>query len=155
VPSWTETSRTMASAIGQRLVRRAENRTILLPGGKGFGAQDRPHGPIVNLSYWIFEALPVLAHLAPNAHSQAPGASGHDLVREARFGSAALPADWISLKSAKPALATGFEPRFSYDAVRIPLYLVRAGVSDRDLLEPFVKVWGDGAAAPAIVNLAD
>lgn len=155
VPSWTETSRAMAAAIGQRLVHRAESRTILLPGVKGFGAQDRPDGPVVNLSYWIFEALPVLAHLAPNADWQALAASGHDLVREARFSSAGLPADWISLKSAKPALATGFDPRFSYDAVRIPLYLVRAGVSDRDLLEPFAKAWGDGSAAPAIVNLAD
>jgi endoglucanase len=153
VPSWSETSRTMAAAIGQRLVHRIGGRTVLLPGVKGFGPQDRPDGPVINLSYWVFEALPVLARLAPNADWQALVTSGHDLVREARFGTAGLPADWTSLKTGKPTLAAGFDPRFGYDAVRIPLYLLRAGMDDRALLEPLAKAWGDGSAAPSIVNL--
>jgi len=155
VPSWTETSRGMAGAIGQRLLHRVGNRIILMPGVKGFGAQDRPDGPVVNLSYWIFEALPVLARLAPNADWEGLVSGGHDLVREARFGDAGLPADWISLKSPKPAPAAGFDPRLGYDAVRIPLYLVRAGVTDRALLEPLAKAWGDGTTSPPIVNLVD
>lgn len=154
VSSWTNTARNMADAIGQRLLRRVGERTVLMPGVKGFGAQDRPDGPVVNLSYWVFEALPVLARLAPNADWQALAGSGRDLIRQARFGSAELPADWISLKAAKPAFADGFEPRFSYDAVRIPLYLLRAGINDRSLLGPFAKAWGDGTAAPPIVDLA-
>ncbi len=155
VPAWSETSRAMAVAIGQKLVHRAGGHTILLPGVKGFGAQDRPDGPVVNLSYWIFEALPVLAELAPETDWEALSNSGRELVREARFGAAGLPADWISLKSTKPGFANGFEQRFGYDAVRIPLYLVRAGITDRALLEPFAQAWGDGDSAPAIVNLAD
>ncbi|WP_245443132.1 glycosyl hydrolase family 8 [Labrys okinawensis] len=154
VSSWTETSRNMAEAIGQRLVRRVGAHTVLMPGVKGFGPQDRPDGPVLNLSYWIFEALPVLARLAPNTDWKALAASGEGLIRDARFGSAELPADWISLKSAKPALATGFEPRFSYDAVRIPLYLLRAGNNDQALLKPFAKAWGNGTAAPPIFDLA-
>jgi endoglucanase len=155
VPAWSETGRTMAGAIGQKLIHHANGHTLLLPGVKGFGAQDRPDGPVVNLSYWVFEALPVLAHLAPNADWQALSSSGLELVHEARFGTARLPADWISLKGAKPEMASGFEERFGYDAVRIPLYLIRAGITDRALLEPFSAAWGEGDAAPAIVNLAN
>lgn len=155
VPAWTETSRAMAVNIGQKLVRRVGDRTILLPGAHGFGAEDRPDGPVVNLSYWVFEALPELARLAPEVHWEALAASGQSLIREARFGSAKLPADWVSLKSATPAIASGFDERFGYDAIRIPLYLFRAGITDHTVLEPFVQSWSAEDAIPAVIDLKD
>ena len=35
------------------------------PPRPGSGASDRPDGPVINLSYWVFEAFPTLVRLAP------------------------------------------------------------------------------------------
>jgi endoglucanase len=154
-PELTKAARDLATSIGGELVKRAGNRTVLLPGAVGFAASDRPDGPVVNLSYWIFEALPVLARLAPETNWGALAASGRDLVLAARFGPDHLPANWISLRTAAPQPAQGFEPAFGYDAIRVPLYLVRAGMVDRPLLEPFAKLWAGSGGSPAVINLAD
>ena len=37
---------------------------LLLPGAQGFGPSERPDGPVVNLSYWIFPALDRLASIS-------------------------------------------------------------------------------------------
>jgi endo-1,4-beta-D-glucanase Y len=154
-PELTTAAQELAKAIGRVLVKRVGDRTLLMPAAKGFAADERQDGPVVNLSYWIFEALPVLARLAPDPDWAALADSGRELVLAARFGPARLPANWISLHSAAPAPARGFDPLFGYDAIRIPLYLVRAGLLDRSLLEPFAKSAGAAADAPAVVNLAD
>ena len=154
-PAWTDTARSMAGAIGRKLVQEVGGRTILLPAAQGFGADDRPDGPVVNLSYWIFEAIPVLARLAPETNWQALSVDGRSLISDSRFGPAKLPADWISLKGGSPSIAHGFKERFGYDAIRIPLYLLRAGITDRSSLEPFAQFWSRPDAIPAVVNLAD
>jgi endoglucanase len=154
-PEFTASAKDLATAIGHVLIKRLGDRTVLMPAAKGFGAGERPDGPIVNLSYWIFEALPVLAGLAPDADWGALADSGRDLVLAARFGRDRLPANWISIRGAKPAPAQGFDPLFGYDAIRIPLYLVRAGLIDRSFLEPFAKLWGSPLDSPAVINLAD
>ncbi|WP_370880062.1 glycosyl hydrolase family 8 [Labrys monachus] len=155
VPAWSEMAREMATVIGEKLVRRVGDRTVLLPGVEGFGAEDRSDGPVVNLSYWIFEAMPVLAHLAPGTNWDELSADGRSLVEEARFGPSKLPADWISLRGAKPAPAIGFNAQFGYDAIRIPLYLLRAGITDKGLLAPFSRAWEQEDGAPAVIALAD
>lgn len=154
-PDLTAAAQDLATAIGRVLVKHVGDRAVLLPAAKGFGADERPDGPVINLSYWIFEALPVLARLAPDTDWIALGDSGRDLVRAARFGSAGLPANWISLHSAAPTPALGFDRVFGYDAIRIPLYLVRAGIVDPVLLAPFAKAWSATADTPSVVNLAD
>jgi endoglucanase len=152
-PELTTAAQDLATAIGRVLVKRVDDRTVLMPAAKGFGPSERPDGPVVNLSYWIFEALPVLARLAPDTDWNALAHSGRDLVIASRFGPARLPANWISIHAAKPAPAHGFDPLFGYDAIRIPLYLVRAGLVDRSLLEPFAKLWGSPSDTPAVINL--
>jgi endoglucanase len=154
-PELKTAAQDLATAIGRVLVKRAGDRTVLMPAAKGFAADERTDGPVVNLSYWIFEALPVLARLAPETDWAALADSGRDLVLAARFGPARLPANWISLHSPAPAPALGFDRLFGYDAIRIPLYLVRAGLVDRALLEPFARLGGADSDAPTVVNLAD
>jgi endoglucanase len=154
-PELTAAARDLATAIGRVLVKQTGDRTVLMPAAKGFGSDDRPDGPVVNLSYWIFEALPVLARLAPETDWRALGDSGRELVLAARFGPARLPANWISIHSAAPAPALGFDQLFGYDAIRIPLYLIRAGLGDRSLLEPFARMGAAPSETPAVVNLAD
>jgi endoglucanase len=155
LPDFTAAARDVAGAIGRVLIKKFDNRTILLPAAVGFGPKERPDGPIVNLSYWIFEAFPVLSRLAPEADWSALSTTGRDLVLTARFGPAKLPANWISLHDASPAPAPGFDAQFGYDAVRVPLYLIRAGIGDQSNLEPFAAAWRGDDKSPEVVNLAD
>src|SRR5262249_45411902 len=77
--------------------------------------------------------------------------SGIELVKAARFGPARLPSDWLALGedgSVKPA--AGFEPAFGYNAIRIPLYLIRGGVEDQSPLSPFAASW-TGGSDPGVV----
>lgn len=151
-PAYVEVARGMAEAIGHKLVREVDGQTVLMPGATGFGDTDRPDGPVVNLSYWLFEAFPVLAQLAPETEWGRLEADGRRLVAAARFGPAGLPPDWLSLHDT-PKPSTGFAPHFGYDAIRVPLYLMRAGLADRALLGAFARAWSSGT--PSVVRLDD
>lgn len=128
-----EVAAKLARAVGAHLVADDGGRPILLPGPVGFAADDRPDGPVVNLSYWVFEALPVLARLDPATDWARVGGEGLRLVEETRIGNPGLPPDWLSLRRARPA--EGFPPEYGYNALRLPLYLVRAKLGSRALLE--------------------
>jgi endoglucanase len=108
-------------------------RTLLLPGAKGFSAADRDDGPVVNPSYWVYEALPVMAALAPSDRWRKLADDGLALLKAMQFGPRKLPAEWVSLKR-QPRPAEGFEAVFGYNAIRIPLYLLRGGLTDAPLL---------------------
>jgi endoglucanase len=154
-PDLTAAAQDLARAIGRVLIRKVGDRTVLMPAAIGFGADERPDGPVVNVSYWIFEALPVLSRLAPEADWNALATTGRDLVLDARFGPAQLPPNWISLHGASPAPAQGFDSQFGYDAIRVPLYLIRAGIGDQSNLGPFAAAWQGDGNSPDVVNLAE
>ncbi|TPN82042.1 endoglucanase [Mesorhizobium sp. CU2] len=127
---------------------------LLKPGNAGFGSGDRADGPVVNPSYWVFEALPVMAELAPKGPWDQLAANGKLLLAAAmKIGPSSLPPDWVSLKT-KPAVADGFPQEFSYNAVRVPLYLVRAGIRDRGLLAPFAAGMTDDQGRVRVVDIA-
>jgi len=119
-------ARTIANTLLTKQIVVYNGETILLPAIRGFTKDDRKDGPIINLSYWVFEAFPVLNDVAPSPKWDALKLSGLKLLSQSRFGSVKLPSDWISIAE-KPTPANGFPPEFSYNNVRIPLYLVRAG----------------------------
>ena len=77
-------------------------------------------------------ALPVMALLAPSDQWQKLSGDGLTLLRSMQFGPRKLPAEWVSL-ARMPAPAEGFDAEFAYNAIRIPLYLARAGVTDAEL----------------------
>ncbi|KQY45666.1 glycosyl hydrolase family 8 [Rhizobium sp. Root483D2] len=137
-PDYTQNGASIARAILEKTILQISGRTLLLPAATGFAAGDREDGPVINPSYWIFEAFPVLNQLAPSPVWSKLRTDGLALLGELRFGPKQLPADWVSLKSA-PGPAMGFPAEFGYNAVRIPLYLVRAGVKDRDLLTRLMR----------------
>ena len=56
----------MAQALLAETVGSSQGRTLLMPGTEGFTGSDRDDGPVVNPSYWIYEAIPVMAALAPS-----------------------------------------------------------------------------------------
>ena len=127
---------------------------VLLPGEQGFVKEG---GVTVNLSYWVFPALQDLNQLDPAPEWGKLIESGLSLLRSGRFGRWQLPSDWLRLAD-KPEIAPGFKPRFSYDAARIPLYLIWAKLDGPDNLGPFNDFWGYFEFArfvPAWTALAD
>ena len=128
----TEAATMMAKALGALVIER-QGRLLLLPGAAGYSAEERPDGPVINLSYWVFEAFPVLATLAPETDWAKLAADGRTVLAQALFGPRKLPPEWLSVKT-RPKPADGFPAEFGYNALRIPLYLVRGGVTDPVLL---------------------
>jgi endo-1,4-beta-D-glucanase Y len=127
---------------------------LLLPAVAGFNASDRPDGPVVNLSYYVFPAFARLGAVAPEVDWVGLSRTGLDLLGAARPTPEALPADWIALEGDRARPAEGFAPEFAYNAVRIPLYLAWAGVGERAHYAPFVAWATRGKDAPPIVDVA-
>jgi endoglucanase len=127
--------------------------TLLLPGASGFSASDRDDGPVINPSYWIFEAFPVMNTLVPSDKWQKLSDTGLALLRQVQFGQQKLPADWVSLRR-QPKPAEGFPPEFGYNALRIPLYLLRGDVDDRGLLTRLLQGMSDPAGSITLRDLS-
>ncbi|PDT81433.1 glycosyl hydrolase family 8 [Sinorhizobium sp. BJ1] len=130
---YSQAAVTIAKAILDKTVIDHGGRTLLLPGVVGFSASDRDDGPVINPSYWVFEALPVLDRVVPSPKWRALGADGKAMIQAMKFGPQDMPADWVSAKTTlKPA--AGFPREFGFNALRIPLYVMRAEQADRELL---------------------
>ena len=157
--AWQETRYTNAAqklvkAIGKSTLSRTGGSLVLLPGSQGFGAGDRPDGPVINLSYWIFEAFPVMAALAPEYEWTRVWRDGVLLLQQATSGRVRLPADWISLQNGlQPKPADGFPPEFGYNSLRIPLYLLRAGMTEMEWLRALKQRWSAENEGVAVVNV--
>jgi endoglucanase len=143
----------IARAIGKNLISRSTGRPILLPGTKGFGFNERPDGPVINLSYWVFEAFPTLAALAPEYDWSGVSREGLVFLQQANATKIRLPPDWLSVRDRgqfRPA--DGLPPEFGYNSLRIPLYLLRSGMADTEWLRTLKQRWL-GNEGVAIVNV--
>lgn len=149
---YTQAGARIARAVLERTVLHKDGRSVLLPAAAGFSAGEREDGPVVNPSYWIFEAFPVLDRLAPSPAWVKLRDDGISLIDEFRFGPKQLPADWVSMMST-PEPASGFPVEYGYNALRIPLYLMRGGVTDRQALERFRRQTFGTDGAFAIIDL--
>jgi endoglucanase len=145
-------ARDIAKSVSDNLIVDLGEGTLLLPAVDGFL---RPSGVVVNLSYWVFPAFgaftatfndPLWHHLSENAPT---------LLREARFGKWQLPPDWLYVGEGELRPADGFPPRYSFDAARVPLYLVWGGITDEETLKPFLSFWSAShpQGVPAWVDL--
>lgn len=148
-------ARRIAVDIGRKLVVfRAGKPMLLLPAFSGF-AQDDGDRFIVNPSYWVFPALTRLPLVAPEIDWAGLAEGGLDLLSAARFGTSALPSDWVSIgDKGPPSPAVGFPPTFSYNSIRIPLYMAWAGVGDRKQYQPFVNWAGRPDGTLKIINVS-
>lgn len=128
---------------------------VLLPGVSGFDAASQPDGPVINLSYWVFPALAEIGKVKSRFPAQALIESGKTLIERARFGTANLPADWLSLKTRQPQPAINFAANFGFEAVRIPLYAAWNGPGTAALLMPVHKQWNrEGENEVRVIELA-
>lgn len=152
-PRYVQAAQRIAKGVGRYQVIRSISRPVLLPATKGFSAAERPDGPVVNLSYWVFEAFPALTALAPEYDWNGVWREGLVLLQHANATKVRLPSDWISIKERgliRPA--EGFPPEFGYNSVRIPLYLLRAGMTDLEWLKALKQRWL-GSEGVAIVDV--
>ncbi|MGG5808848.1 glycosyl hydrolase family 8 [Falsiroseomonas sp. CW058] len=141
-PDYQAQGTAIARDVLRLLVRQVGDDVVLLPGLNGF--EQREH-IIINPSYYAFPALRALAQAVPDPLWLRVAADGLGLLRRARFGRWGLPSDWVALPrgGGRPAPAPGWPPRFSYDAVRVPLYLAWAGMAREPAAIGAARFWTD------------
>jgi endo-1,4-beta-D-glucanase Y len=144
MPAYTATARQIARSLAKVALLKRGGEIWLMPGAKGFTEKDRPDGPVVNPSYWVFEALPAMTQLTGDQSWMQVQATGLRLL-DTLARTKALAPEWLSVKG-PPKPAEGFPAQFGYNAIRIPLYLMRAGLADKSRMEPFRQAWAGGAA---------
>jgi endoglucanase len=143
----------IARDIRDLLIVNAGSRVVLLPGLNGFAKKT---AIIVNLSYYNYVAMRELGAIDSSPLWQVLELDGLALMQAARFGRWQLPPDWLSvpLSGADVAVAPGWPPLCSYDAIRVPLNLTWAQVLPQDVGSSFASFWTTAASyQPAWANL--
>ncbi|MFC7737706.1 glycosyl hydrolase family 8 [Roseomonas sp. GCM10028921] len=152
----TEEGTAVARDVLRLLVRRAGGRLVLLPGARGF---ERGDHVVLNPSYYAYPMIAVLAEAVPDPAWLRMAGDGLRLLRAARFGRWRLSPDWVAVSRLDGRItpAQGWPARFSYDAVRVPLWLAWAGLSEEAAVEGPLAFWSDTrfAEIPAWADLSN
>lgn len=133
VPAYADAATRMVRDIGRELIAWEGGRPILKPAAYGFDETAGNSGPVVNLSYYFYAAFDLFEVVQPDYPWRELAEAGKTLTARAQVGRSRLVPDWISVSRGDVSLAQGFAPRASYDAVRIPLYMAYAGMTDADV----------------------
>ncbi len=137
VGSYRLAAERIAEAVGRRLILRYGGRTLLLPGEWARPTRFDNYAT-VNLSYHIPFATPLFSRLAP---SRPWGEVARD---ERRLFDALIhpPSEWTRVSEhGEPVPAAGFPPEFSWNAVRIPLYLLQAERAHAGVRRVLLATW--------------
>jgi endo-1,4-beta-D-glucanase Y len=120
-PDYLHAAAAVARDILRLSLRQVGPFTVLLPGLQGFETAD---AIIVNPSYYAFPMMNALAKIVPSTQWDQLQSDGRTLIEQGRFGHWSLPPDWLRIAKTNAALspAAGWAPRFSFDAVRVPLW---------------------------------
>jgi len=155
-PQYEASARRIVAAIRAKLITRVAGRLVLLPGSQGF--TNKEGTVILNPSYYIYPAIEAFHRLDGSAVWTRLGLDGLGLLAKARFGQWELTPDWIELNKAGVVTpAAHLPPRFGFDAIRIPLYLIWGRVATAERLAAEVKFWNGftGRPIPAWVDVTD
>ena len=136
-PEHLEAARNITSDIKKKLLHKTPLGLVLLPGEKGFVAE---HETIVNLSYWIFPAFNTFFDWDNDKRWTCLMDNGIQLLQAAQFGKWNLPPDWLAV-SATLKVSKIKAPYYSYDAVRIPLFLIWGKAENARLIRPYLHFW--------------
>ena len=135
---------TLAQRIFDQLTRSLGDGVVLLPGRVGF---ERGEGMILNPSYALFPLFDLFAAVMPDRDWGAVRRGYEALMAAARFSRFGLPSDWVLVTNVDDLSAEGavalpadWPPRFSYDAIRVPLYQVWGGLTG-SALDPYIECW--------------
>ena len=150
----------MTRDIHRLLIRRTSHGVVLMPGVSGFVEQ---RSVTLNPSYYVFPALRRISVEYPDPVWDRLLGDGLSILRTARFGQWSLPPDWITVpEDGEIAVSDKWPARFSFDAVRVPLYLCWGGFAHDPVVgavdtfwskqdQKFVPAWADlrsGSMAP-------
>ena len=140
-PALAREAALIARDILAHCTREVAGRLVLLPAAAGFEKRDHV---VLNPSYYVFPALAEFERLVQGAQWRRLARDGLAICNEARFGRWGLPADWIELPrepSFGMRLASSWPTRFSWDALRVPLYLVWGRQADSPALKASIAFW--------------
>jgi endo-1,4-beta-D-glucanase Y len=151
--SYLKASENIQDALINCLIIEQDDYTLLLPGLSGF---TRDEGYVINPSYFIFPAWESFWQQRHNDIWLKLSSSALTLLNKARFGKTQLPSDWIFVKNDGEVMpADNWPARFSYDAIRIPLYLSLSETQTHSM-ENFRHFWANynRNATPAWVEVS-
>ncbi|MBY0335902.1 MAG: glycosyl hydrolase family 5 [Acetobacteraceae bacterium] len=154
VADHTALGQAIARDVLRLLIAPAGPYLVMLPGARGF---DRRETVVVNPSYYAFPAIRALATAVPDPLWVRAASDGVALLRGARFGRWGLPPDWLMVSRAdgRLSLPDAWPPRFSYDAVRVPLFAAWVGLGREPAVTGPADFWNDPGHAhlPAWADL--
>ncbi len=139
-----------------KLIEKIAGRLVLIPGTEGFKTQDGAR--IVNLSYYIYPAFEEFRRVDPSPQWARLQRDGLVLLAKARFGQWELTPDWVAVGQRWQVTSdTTLPPRFGFDAIRIPLYLIWGREATNVRLAAVLKFWGSFTEKPipAWVDVTD
>jgi endoglucanase len=147
-PELAEQAGAIARDVLGLAVRDVGGRVLLLPGADGFTDSA---SVTVNPSYYAFPLLDEMAALVPSARWAAVRSDGLQLLADARFGRWRLPPDWLRVDRQSGALSPHphWPARFSYDAIRVPLWLSWANDKTTVIGQSFDSYWTSSRVVPA------
>ncbi|WP_157961642.1 glycosyl hydrolase family 8 [Acuticoccus kandeliae] len=128
----------IADVVGRKLIIEQGDYTLLLPGE--WGKPERKGSvATINLSYFIPMTLPVMNALAPKY----PWRKVYDDSVRMLDGLIHPPSEWSNVNLyGETVPARGFPPEFSYNAIRIPLYLLQVGEYNATVNRFLYEAWG-------------
>ncbi len=116
---------------------------IIMPAVFGFTADHHSGRDVVNLSYWVYPAFERIAQITGEKSWLSLRQSGDKLLYHASANRAGLPSDWTTIRRRNGDVSTSakFGSQFSYNAIRVPLYLAWAGTGSAEPLMRLQKNW--------------
>ncbi|MFI3310612.1 glycosyl hydrolase family 8 [Ewingella allii] len=151
-PRYTQASDKLQSALIKKTVIDYAGYKVMLPGVSGF---NQTSSITLNPSYFLFPAWQAFYQHSHLKVWKDLDESGVALLGKMTFGELRLQTDWVTLQADGTLLPSSkWPPRFSYDAVRIPLYLGWAHAGSPGLA-PYIQWWQKSPrdATPAWVDV--
>jgi len=146
-PDYGEKAHRILAEIRDKLIDRIAGHLVLMPGTDGFKGKDG--SVIVNPSYYIYPAFREFSRVDPSPVWPRLSRDGLALLAKAQFGQWGLTTDWVTVRDkGEVQPAANLPPRFGFDAIRVPLYLIWDGVGTQQRLAAVLRFWGAFADKP-------
>ncbi len=153
-PDYLQAAAAIGRDILRLLLRQAGPYKVLLPGTQGF---ETTNTIIINPSYYAFPMMTEIDSILPSPEWARVQEDGIKILELGRFGRWSLPPDWLQVgrSDAALSLAPGWPPRFSYDAVRVPLWWTWQKLPAAPVIQAVGHFWSatPAATAPAWADL--
>ncbi len=128
----------LLTAIKQHLLRKADAISVLLPGVEGFETAQTLR---LNPSYLLLEIFAYLSKNDADPIWNALHVSAQKMLESSVFSALQLHPDWVLFDRQKKQFTLDPQgPYFGYDAIRVPLMILRSDLDDqrkRTLLQPY------------------